>query len=394
MLSDVYYPTVDNTNLETLQYVVTDGIDLHRPPGARHDLHGRAARTTPAAWRARSPRPRRAASTRSRREYVTDPDRNVVLMKHRVQAEAAAEAKDPELQALRPLRPDRERQRRRRRGQRRRRLGDRRRARPAIRCSSPPTPITATNAANRDYAQPVYAALDGAFAEASSGFAGTVERRARRSSTRRTRSARPTTTRPAATSSRSRASTLEDRRQGASSRSASAPRRPRRSAPPRARSTRQFDRALAATTGRAGTTTTRTLNKPPHKLPGLKAQGRARARGRVLPERERAQGVRGQDVPRRDRREPRLAVGPGDLGRRSERTRTSAPTARCSRATCTRRGRASSPTATSTRRARRRSSCSTASSSPTGRCRATASSTARPRPTRSGRSSTRPRTRS
>src|SRR6476660_7171428 len=25
MLSDVYYPTVDNTNVETLQYVVTDG---------------------------------------------------------------------------------------------------------------------------------------------------------------------------------------------------------------------------------------------------------------------------------------------------------------------------------------------------------------------------------
>ena len=41
------------------------------------------------------------------------------------------------------------------------------------------------------------------------------------------------------------------------------------------------------------------------------------ARRRVLPERERAQGVRGQDVPRRDRREPRVAVGPGGLGRRS-----------------------------------------------------------------------------
>jgi glucoamylase len=25
VLSDVYYPTVDNTNVETLQYVVTDG---------------------------------------------------------------------------------------------------------------------------------------------------------------------------------------------------------------------------------------------------------------------------------------------------------------------------------------------------------------------------------
>ena len=33
-------------------------------------------------------------------------------------------------------------------------------------------PVTATNAANRDYAQPVFAALDGPFDEASVGFAG------------------------------------------------------------------------------------------------------------------------------------------------------------------------------------------------------------------------------
>ena len=33
-------------------------------------------------------------------------------------------------------------------------------------------PVTDTNAANRDYAQPVFAALDGSFTEASTGFAG------------------------------------------------------------------------------------------------------------------------------------------------------------------------------------------------------------------------------
>ena len=33
-------------------------------------------------------------------------------------------------------------------------------------------PITATNAANRDYAQPVFAALDGSLTEATSGFVG------------------------------------------------------------------------------------------------------------------------------------------------------------------------------------------------------------------------------
>jgi glucoamylase len=32
VLSDVYFPTIDNTNVETLQYVVTDGCQLHRPP--------------------------------------------------------------------------------------------------------------------------------------------------------------------------------------------------------------------------------------------------------------------------------------------------------------------------------------------------------------------------
>ena len=45
VLSDVYYPTIDNTNVETLQYVVTDGstfTDLQTP---RHDLH-RARRPT------------------------------------------------------------------------------------------------------------------------------------------------------------------------------------------------------------------------------------------------------------------------------------------------------------------------------------------------------------
>ena len=40
-------------------------LDVHRPAGARHDLHASRRSTTPAAWRARSRRRRRAASTRS-----------------------------------------------------------------------------------------------------------------------------------------------------------------------------------------------------------------------------------------------------------------------------------------------------------------------------------------
>ena len=53
VLSDVYYPTVDNTNVETLQYVVTDGstfTDLQT-----RDMTYTVARrsTAPAGWRAR-----------------------------------------------------------------------------------------------------------------------------------------------------------------------------------------------------------------------------------------------------------------------------------------------------------------------------------------------------
>ncbi len=32
VLSDVYEPTIDNTDVSTLQYVVTDGSHVHRPP--------------------------------------------------------------------------------------------------------------------------------------------------------------------------------------------------------------------------------------------------------------------------------------------------------------------------------------------------------------------------
>ena len=129
------------------------------------------------------------------------------------------------------------------------------------------------------------------------------------------------------------------------------------------------------------------------RLPGTLRRDRRRWSDEYYAQRERAQGVRGQDLPRRDRREPRSpwgqAVSAGD-----PRTRTSAPTARCSRATSTRHGPGCSPTATCRPRETRSASCSSASSSPTARCRATASSTASPRRTRSAPSSTRPRTRS
>ena len=66
VLSDVYYPTVDNTNVETLQYVVTDGSTFTDLQTRDMTYTVGGACTTPAAWPARSRRRRRAASTGSR----------------------------------------------------------------------------------------------------------------------------------------------------------------------------------------------------------------------------------------------------------------------------------------------------------------------------------------
>ena len=52
VLSDVYYPTVDNTNVETLQYIVTDGsrfTDLQ----TRDMTYTVELRATAAGWRVR-----------------------------------------------------------------------------------------------------------------------------------------------------------------------------------------------------------------------------------------------------------------------------------------------------------------------------------------------------
>ena len=65
VLSDVYYPTVDNTNVETLQYVVTDGstfTDL-QTRDMTYDRRGRS--TTRRDGLQGHGAPRRAASTGS-----------------------------------------------------------------------------------------------------------------------------------------------------------------------------------------------------------------------------------------------------------------------------------------------------------------------------------------
>jgi len=164
VLSDVYYPTIDNTNVETLQYVVTDGStftdlqtrDMTYTVEAERDAGGMACKVTATA---------KSGKYRIETEYVTDPARNTVIM--RVEFKPASDDYrlyvrfDPTMNGN---------------GGGGTANGGADQATIDDSTGHPVLvsfdPVTATNAANRDYAQPVYAALDGSFAEASSGFVG------------------------------------------------------------------------------------------------------------------------------------------------------------------------------------------------------------------------------
>ncbi len=79
VLSDVYYPTADNTNVETLQLVVTDGHTFT-------DLQTRDMTYTVKAPDARSLECRVTSTAKSGRyrittDYLTDPGRNTLLMR-------------------------------------------------------------------------------------------------------------------------------------------------------------------------------------------------------------------------------------------------------------------------------------------------------------------------
>src|SRR4029453_5570294 len=83
VLSDVYYPTVDNTNVETLQYLVTDGAtftDLQTRDTSYSvrplDPTGMSCRVTTTADSGRY---------RIVTDYVTDPARDALLLRVRFQ---------------------------------------------------------------------------------------------------------------------------------------------------------------------------------------------------------------------------------------------------------------------------------------------------------------------
>ena len=78
VLSDVSYPTIDNTNVKTLQYVVTDGSTFT-------DLQDRDMTSTATALDAGGMVCRVTSTAKSGAyqlvtDYITDPARNTVLM--------------------------------------------------------------------------------------------------------------------------------------------------------------------------------------------------------------------------------------------------------------------------------------------------------------------------
>src|SRR5215467_14275558 len=84
VLSDVYFPTNDNTNNETLQYIVTDGSTFT-------DLQTRDMTYTVQALDDRALTCRVTATAKSKRyrivtDYLTDPDRPAVVMRSRFEA--------------------------------------------------------------------------------------------------------------------------------------------------------------------------------------------------------------------------------------------------------------------------------------------------------------------
>src|SRR3954467_4990312 len=168
VLSDVYFPTNDNTNVETLQYVVTDGATFT-------DLQTRDMTYTVKAPDDRSLSCRVTARAKSGRykivtDYVTDTEREAVVMRSRFTA-LTGKARDYRLYVR--FDPTLN-------GNGGGGNGNGGPDRGAVAAAGGHTllvgsdPVTATNAANRDYAVPVHSALDAdtGFLEVSNGFAG------------------------------------------------------------------------------------------------------------------------------------------------------------------------------------------------------------------------------
>ena len=164
VLSDVYYPTIDNTNVETLQYVVTDGAtfaDLQA-----RDMTHTVASLDPSGMECRVTSTAKSGRYRLETDYVTDPSSNSVIWRttltplvagnYRVFVRLDASANGNGGGGAGNGGPD-----------------------SALVDTSKGHPIavsydtsTTSSAANRDYAEPVFLALDGPFNAIESGFVG------------------------------------------------------------------------------------------------------------------------------------------------------------------------------------------------------------------------------
>ncbi len=311
VLSDVYYPTIDNTNVETLRYVVTDGATFT-------DLQGRDTAYSvdslggTAGMGCRVTTIPANGKYRIVTDYVTDPGTNALLMKVSFKPKNPAD----HLQLYLRFDPtvngnggggsgnggadDA--------------VTDTSTGHPVLVASDP---NTVTNAANRDYAQPVYEALDAPLADTTNGFAGAasdglVELDAGHGLTTSYASATDgnvvQTGRIAGTADRN-GSLVFTAALGFGSTQATA--------------VQTAERALTDTFGKALNDTERgwqrydmALRGPDREASGSRREARRCAAGLLLRERQRPEGVRGQDVSRRDRRGAGVPVGPGHPGRR------------------------------------------------------------------------------
>src|SRR5262245_13286858 len=168
VLSDVYFPTNDNTNNETLQFIVTDGATFT-------DLQTRDMTYTVKALDDRALTCRVTATDkdglyRLTTDYVTDPDRATVLMGSRLER---LHKHGPDLKLYVRFDPTLNGNGGGGSGNGGPDSGD-------VATADGHTllvgsdPVTTTNAANRDYAVPVHSALDASrpFLAVSNGFAG------------------------------------------------------------------------------------------------------------------------------------------------------------------------------------------------------------------------------
>jgi glucan 1,4-alpha-glucosidase len=167
VLSDVYYPTIDNTNVETLQYIVTDGSTFTDLQTRNMTSTARALDDSGMACEVTST----PANGKYRivTDYVVDPRSNALLM----HVEFDVKRHSSKLRLYLRFDPTVN-------GNGGGGSGNGGADSATTDTSTGHTvlvasdPSTATQAANRDYAQPVYAALDAPFAEVTNGFAGTA----------------------------------------------------------------------------------------------------------------------------------------------------------------------------------------------------------------------------